>query len=84
MHIYYRLETTLSYGLERVWCIGVLKGSNTVAIGYDEGSVTIKLGKEEPTISMDSFGKILWAKNSDIQYVNLKTIDSTVLDALHG
>uniref|UniRef100_A0A915DLD0 Uncharacterized protein n=1 Tax=Ditylenchus dipsaci TaxID=166011 RepID=A0A915DLD0_9BILA len=52
-----RLETTLNYGLERVWCISALKGSNTVAIGYDEGSVTIKLGREEPAVSMDSSGK---------------------------
>ena len=32
----YRLENTLNYGLERVWAIGVLKGSNAVAVGYDE------------------------------------------------
>lgn len=82
--IYFRLDSTLNYGLERVWCISALKGSNTVAIGYDEGSVTIKLGKEEPTISMDSSGKILWAKNSDVQYVNLKTVDSATLDSLQG
>ena len=34
----YRLENTLNYGLERVWAIGVLKGSNAVAVGYDEGA----------------------------------------------
>jgi coatomer subunit beta' len=32
----YRLENTLNYGLERVWAIGVIKGSNAVSIGYDE------------------------------------------------
>lgn len=42
----------MSYGLERVWCITAMKGSNTVAIGYDEGSVAIKLGREEPAVSM--------------------------------
>lgn len=77
-----RLETTLNYGLERVWCISALKGSNTVAIGYDEGSVTIKLGREEPAVSMDSSGKILWAKHSEMQQVNLKTVDATTLEAL--
>ena len=40
----YRLETTLNYGLERVWSIAHLRGSNDVAIGYDEGSVMIKVG----------------------------------------
>ncbi|KAI1733138.1 coatomer WD associated region domain-containing protein [Ditylenchus destructor] len=77
-----RLETTLNYGLERVWCISALKGSNTVAIGYDEGSVTIKLGREEPAVSMDSSGKILWAKHSEMQQANLKTVDPATLEAL--
>jgi coatomer subunit beta' len=77
----YRLETTLNYGLERVWCITALKGSNTIAIGYDDGSVTIKLGREEPAVSMDSSGKILWAKHSEMQQANLKTLDQATLDA---
>ena len=29
----YRLENTLNYGLERVWSVACLKGSNDVAIG---------------------------------------------------
>ncbi|GMT25503.1 hypothetical protein PFISCL1PPCAC_16800 [Pristionchus fissidentatus] len=78
----YRLEITLNYGLERAWCIQAQKGSNTVALGYDEGTVTIKLGREEPAVSMDSSGKVLWAKHSVVQQVNLKTIDSATLDAL--
>ena len=39
----YRLETTLNYGLERVWAFATMRGSNDVAIGYDEGSVVIKV-----------------------------------------
>ncbi|RNA36252.1 coatomer subunit beta [Brachionus plicatilis] len=70
----YRLDNTLNYGLERVWAICCLKGSNNVAIGYDEGSVMIKLGREEPAISMDSSGKIIWAKHSEIQQANLKAM----------
>ena len=80
----FRLETTLNYGLERVWCIAALKGSNTVAIGYDEGSVTIKLGREEPAVSMDSSGKILWAKHSEMQQANLKTIEGSQLEGAQG
>uniref|UniRef100_A0A0N5AKD2 Coatomer subunit beta' n=1 Tax=Syphacia muris TaxID=451379 RepID=A0A0N5AKD2_9BILA len=78
----YRLETTLNYGLERLWCIQAMRGSNTIALGYDEGSVTIKLGREEPAVSMDVSGKILWAKHSEIQQANLKTLDSTIVDQL--
>ncbi|KHJ86644.1 WD domain, G-beta repeat protein [Oesophagostomum dentatum] len=78
----YRLETTLNYGLERVWCIQAQRGSNTVAIGYDEGSVTLKLGREEPAVSMDHTGKILWARHSEIQQVNLKTLDAEASEAI--
>lgn len=49
----YRLETTLNYGLERVWTICCLPGSNNIALGYDEGAIMIKLGREEPAMSMD-------------------------------
>lgn len=76
----YRLETTISYGLERVWCIAVQKGSNIIGIGYDEGCVAIKLGREEPAVSMDASGKILWAKHSEMQQANLKTLDQSVLE----
>ena len=47
----YRLESTLNYGLERVWCVLAQKGTNTIAIGYDEGSVIVKLGRDEPAVS---------------------------------
>ncbi|GBG65649.1 hypothetical protein CBR_g51949 [Chara braunii] len=74
----YRLENTLNYGLERVWTIGALKGSNVVAIGYDEGTVMIKIGREEPVVSMDGNGKIVWAKHNEIQTVNVKTVGADV------
>ncbi|XP_076325541.1 coatomer subunit beta' [Tachypleus tridentatus] len=73
----YRLESTLNYGLERVWTISCLQGSNNVALGYDEGSIIIKLGREEPAMSMDSSGKIIWAKHSEIQQANLKAVIDT-------
>lgn len=43
----YRLESTLNYGLERVWTINCLRGSNNVAIGYDEGSILVKVKEME-------------------------------------
>ena len=56
-------------------------GSNDVAVGYDEGSVLIKLGREEPAMSMDASGKIVWAKHCEIQQANLKTIaDAEIKD----
>ena len=40
-----------------------------MALGYDEGCVLIQLGREEPAMSMDGMGKILWAKHAEIQQV---------------
>jgi len=70
----YRLEKTLNYGMDRVWALAYQKGSNKVAIGYDEGAIMIKLGREEPAVSMASNGKIIWAKHSEIQQTDVKTI----------
>lgn len=39
----YRLENTLNYGMERVWCICGRPGSNSVALGFDDGSIIIKV-----------------------------------------
>ncbi|XP_042342346.1 coatomer subunit beta'-like isoform X2 [Plectropomus leopardus] len=73
----YRLENTLNYGMERVWCICGQPGSNSVALGYDEGSIIIKMGREEPAMSMDSSGKVMWARHSEVQQANLKAMGDT-------
>ncbi|XP_074535727.1 coatomer subunit beta'-like [Halichoeres trimaculatus] len=73
----YRLENTLNYGMERVWCICGQPGSNSVALGYDEGSIIISLGREEPAMSMDSSGKVMWARHSEVQQANLKAMGDT-------
>jgi len=70
----YRLENTLNYGLERVWALAVLKGSNDVAVGYDEGTVMFKVGREDPVASMDASGKIVWAKHNEIQTANVRAL----------
>eukprot|EP00983_Pelagomonas_calceolata_P018579 582866-Pelagomonas_calceolata.AAC.3 len=48
------------------------QGSNSIAIAYDDGTVMIKVGREEPVASMDSSGKIIWARHNEIQTVNIK------------
>ncbi|XP_051197724.1 coatomer subunit beta'-1 isoform X2 [Lolium perenne] len=70
----YRLENTLNYGLERVWAVGYMKGSRRMVIGYDEGTIMIKMGREVPVASMDSSGKVIWAKHNEIQTVNIKSV----------
>lgn len=44
----------------------------------------MKLGREEPAVSMDASGKILWAKHSEMQQANLKTLDAAVLEHAQG
>lgn len=39
----YRLESTLNYSLERCWTAACIKGSNNIALGYDEGTMMIKV-----------------------------------------
>ena len=55
-----------SYNLERVWCCTALKGSNSVAVGYDEGTILIKMGRDEPAVTMDVNGKLIWARHSEL------------------
>ncbi|KAG1852512.1 WD40-repeat-containing domain protein [Suillus subluteus] len=38
----YRLENTLSYALERAWCVSLRRDANEVAVGFDEGIVVTK------------------------------------------
>ena len=45
-----------------------------VAMGFDDGAVMIKIGREEPVASMDSSGKIIWARHNEIQTVNVKSL----------
>lgn len=70
----YRLEQTFNYGMGRVWTLASLKNSNTMAIGYDNGTIVLKLGREEPAMSMDGNGKIVYAKHSELQQASIKTL----------
>ena len=42
------------------------RGQQSIALGFDEGVVVIKMGNEEPAASMDTSGKILAVKNTDV------------------
>jgi len=73
----HRVEDTLNYGMERVWSIACHKDSNRVAIGYDEGTVVVQMGQEEPAVSMDKSGKIVWSKNHELIAANIKAISAS-------
>lgn len=62
----YRFETSLNYSMERAWCVSYQKGQQGIAAGYDDGVVVVKLGREEPAVSMDPSGKLIWAKHNEV------------------
>lgn len=70
----YRLENTLNYGLERCWCVAYNAKGNDVGFGFDEGAVVVKLGKEDPSVSMDNSGKVVFSRNTEIVTTNLQGI----------
>lgn len=69
----FRRETTLNYGLKRVWSIHALPASNYVAMGFDEATVVIKIGNEIPLVSFNN-GKVVLVRKNEIQSFNLKLI----------
>ncbi|KAJ9150699.1 Coatomer subunit beta' [Pleurostoma richardsiae] len=76
----FRFEQSLNYGLERAWCVSFQKGKQEVAIGYDDGAVVVKLGREEPAVSMDGSGKLIWAKHNEVVSAIIKGADASIKD----
>lgn len=68
----YRAETTLNYGMERAWALAATKETTKLAIGFDEGCVVVELGSDDAVVSMDGTGKVVWAKNNEIQTTTVK------------
>ncbi|KNZ72668.1 Coatomer subunit beta', partial [Termitomyces sp. J132] len=80
----YRIENTLSYALERAWCIALRKDANEVAFGFDEGVVVIKLGRDEPTFSLDPSGKLVYTRNHEVLSGNLQLLSDDVTNQSDG
>ncbi|KAJ2160375.1 Coatomer subunit beta' [Coemansia sp. RSA 552] len=77
----YRMESSLNYGMDRVWAIGYSPHSNTVAIGHEEGVVVFSMGRDDPAVSMDATGRIIWSKHNEIRSANIKaSMDSGLED----
>ncbi|SCU98974.1 LAFA_0G21176g1_1 [Lachancea sp. 'fantastica'] len=58
----YKLEKTLNLGLERSWCIASHPTGkrNLIASGFDSGFTVLSLGNDEPKLSLDPVGKLVW------------------------
>jgi len=73
----YRAETTLNYGMERAWALAATRETTKLAIGFDEGCVVVELGSDDAVVSMDGTGKVVWAKNNEIQTTSVKGLATT-------
>jgi hypothetical protein len=62
----YRFEQSLNFGLERSWCCAYQKGRQGIAVGFDDGTVVVNLGREEPAVSLDNSGKLVWSKHNEV------------------
>ncbi|CRK40579.1 hypothetical protein BN1723_004831 [Verticillium longisporum] len=58
----------------------VPKGKQGVAVGFDDGLVVVKLGREEPAVSMDASGKLIWARHNEVVSSIIKGGDASVKD----
>ncbi|KAH6971555.1 coatomer WD associated region-domain-containing protein [Ilyonectria sp. MPI-CAGE-AT-0026] len=76
----YRFEQSLNYSLERAWCVSYQKGKQGIAVGFDDGAVVVKLGREEPAVSMDPSGKLIWARHNEVVSAIIKGGDASVKD----
>ena len=74
----YRLENTLSYGLDRCWSVACSRASNLIALGFDMGAVVVKLGRDEPVVSMDASGKVVLSRHNAIQSAVLRQMGGEV------
>jgi len=69
----YKVESTLSYGMDRCWTLGASAGSNRVAMGFDGGAVVAALGDDVPISSMDRSGKLVTADNNQIALASVRS-----------
>jgi coatomer subunit beta' len=42
------------------------RGTNEVAVKFDDGVVVLKLGRDEPSYSMDPSGKLVHTRGSEV------------------
>lgn len=59
----YKLEKTINFGMERVWCATMRPDTNLLSFGFETGTLTVRMGRDEPLVSMDQSGKIVWVRH---------------------
>lgn len=59
----YKLEKTLNFGMERVWCVASRPDLNLFTFGFETGTISVQIGLDEPLVSMDANGKLVWVRH---------------------
>lgn len=49
-------------------------------MGFDDGAVVVKMGREEPAVSMDGTGKLVWARHNEVVSAIVKGGDASIKD----
>ena len=49
-------------------------------MGFDDGAIVVQMGRDEPAVSMDASGKLIWARHQEILSSVIKGGDSTLKD----
>ena len=49
-------------------------------MGFDDGAVVVTMGREEPALSMDPSGKLIWAKHNEVLSAVIKGPDPSIKD----
>lgn len=75
----FRLENILNYGMERVWGLCGDQNSTRLAIAYDDGTVVVQMGQEDPVVSMDKSGKVVFARNHELLSANVRMVGNEEL-----
>ncbi|EEB08898.1 coatomer beta' subunit [Schizosaccharomyces japonicus yFS275] len=70
----YELVKSYNFSMERAWCISQNSENGLVTVGFDSGIIVFSLGRDEPIVSMDNSGKIVWSTYSEIQSAMIKPV----------
>ncbi|CAA16920.2 putative coatomer subunit beta'' [Schizosaccharomyces pombe] len=62
----YSLIKSYNFSLDRAWCIAQNKDNGLVTVGFDNGLITFSLGRDEPSVTMDSSGKVVWSNYNEV------------------
>ena len=49
-------------------------------MGFDDGAVVVSMGREEPAVSMDPSGKLIWARQNEVLSAVIKGTEPSIKD----